>query len=1034
MPLPRGLSHPSNGPPFNNLHRPTPPQHKYLHKAPDSLRVNTTQLRKTLSGRMNVNNEVEMFQMFRYVSAGEAFYRTVNFPMHASDVGCTRLSCHLEGKDWVGKESDAEMSQLLAYYKRPGPLVALKFIDYYANFSVSKATAADLSAHVVGGGDLLYKPGGSASSFYVDGSVPRNKVAERRGMHVARMFTVPVTKGEHYYLRLLLTHVPARSYEDLRTHGATTYDTFREAAEAHGLLSTEREFIDALGRDVMQCETTTPADLRHTFVMMVLQGGDKVPVTDLYERFKYYMSTDLTIAGHACSPGKFAEAVYCRLQHAAWREYDPDDPDNVRDLADHPVHEFHLLRKLEDLILANSTSTLEDFGLPSPGAFAKRRVAGSSRPDIERFLEQALYVAPGMEQPRGDDAKHVAFLRTHFAGNFPELLTGGALKALLRGAPVGEAVAANYFIDVDPLAEEARFTELYATLNAEQREFADAALAGLAHQKARMDALAEGRPVPPLPAGTNAFFHLQARGGRGKSYVTKCIIAKALSMGLVVVVSAFSGVAAVLLPGGQTCHRTYGLMLDVSEPLPSPLSTGSAQGKLLGVAALHVIDEVECLHRYLFEAAVDVSTRCVNAVWGTATKEPFGGAMALISGDWHQTLPITAGLSNDEVTINSLVRSSYLFARFKTTVLTLAERNKGDASLDEWQSALSVNRAPGPDELEEGEEPPTARKVYVPIGKGVFATDDEDAALEWLFGDGVNPRHAMLSAINSVVDSINDKVLARYVPGPVILAHAAHERAEHSEGAGGGDAMSKTYATVEYMASAKQHGVPAATLKLKKGCVLLLTRNLLNSLGLVNGTRLILLSDPPADGDSLRVLHVETVPPEGSRALPQQFFLPRINFAMTTPGGLQFIRRHFPVRLADATTPTKAQGQTLIKVCGDTRHENFSHGTGYVTNSRTRTFATLGFLHATPPPGKPPTFVNVVLQRALTVGRLEAHVPRREPVVVMDYSSDESGDSEDAPWARKEQERGVARPARLLKGAMTTTARRKQINRAAMGE
>lgn len=225
-------------------------------------------------------------------------------------------------------------------------------------------------------------------------------------------------------------------------------------------------------------------------------------------------------------------------------------------------------------------------------------------------------------------------------------------------------------------------------------------------------------------------------------------------------------------------------MLDVSEPLPSPLSTGSAQGKLLGVAALHVIDEVECLHRYLFEAAVDVSTRCVNAVWGTATKEPFGGAMALISGDWHQTLPITAGLSNDEVTINSLVRSSYLFARFKTTVLTLAERNKGDASLDEWQSALSVNRAPGPDELEEGEEPPTARKVYVPIGKGVFATDDEDAALEWLFGDGVNPRHAMLSALNSVVDSINDKVLARYVPGPVILAHAAHERAEHSEGAG----------------------------------------------------------------------------------------------------------------------------------------------------------------------------------------------------------------------------------------------------------
>jgi len=981
---------------------------------------------------MNINNEVEMFQQFRYLSAGEAFYRTVNFPMHATTVGCTRLSCHLEGKDWVGKESDAEESQLLAYFKRPGPLEALTFTTYYANFNVSKASEADLAAHVVGGGDLLYEPGGGASSFYVDGSVPRNKVAERRGMHVARMYTVPVTKGEHYYLRLLLTHVPARSFEALRTHGATTYDTFREAAEAHGLLTTEREFIDALGRDVMQCETTTPADLRHTFAMMVLQGGDKVPVTDLYERFKYYMATDLTIAGHACSPGNYAEAVYCRLDWAAWREYDPDDPDNVRDLAEHPVHEFHLLRKLQELIESNSASTLEDFGLPSPGAFAKRRVAGSSRPDIERVLEQALYVAPGMEQPLGDDAKHVAFLRSHFARTLPELLTGSALKALHRGAPQGEAVAANHLIYVDPLAEEARFNEIYATLNAEQRVFADAALAGLVHQKARADALAEGRPVPPLPAGTSALFHLQARGGRGKSYVTKCIIAKALSMGLVVVVSAFSGVAAVLLPGGQTCHRTYGLMIDVSEPLPSPLSTGCAQGKLLGVASLHIIDEVECLHRYLFEAAADVSTRCVNAMWGTATEEPFGGAMAIISGDWHQTLPITTGFSNDEVTINSLVRSSHLFSRFKTTVLTLAERNKGDASLDAWQSALSVNRAPGPDELADGEEPPTARRVFVPTGAGVFATVDEDKALEWLFGDGVNPRHAMLCATNSTVDSINDKVLDRYVPGTVILAHAAHERAEQSEGAGGGDAMSKTYATVEYMATARQHGVPAATLRLKKGCVLLLTRNLLNSLGLVNGTRLILLSDPPAEGDSLRVLHVQTVPPEGSRAPPTDFFLPRINFSMTTPGGLMFVRRQFPVRLAYATTPNKAQGQTLIKVCVDTRHENFSHGTGYVSNSRTRTFSHLGYLHAPPLPGKQPTFVNVVLQRALTAGRLDAHVQQREPVEVVDYSSDESG--EDAPWATRLQERNVARPARPVAGAMSQTERRKQINRAARGE
>jgi hypothetical protein len=148
---------------------------------------------------------------------------------------------------------------------------------------------------------------------------------------------------------------------------------------------------------------------------------------------------------------------------------------------------------------------------------------------------------------------------------------------------------------------------------------------------------------------------------------------------------------------------------------------------------------------------------------------------------------------------------------------------------------------------------------------------------------------------------------------------------------------------------------------------MILTRNMLSTLGSVNGTRLRLLSDVPPDGSSLPVLHVETV----GMGEPRQFFLPRIIFELTTPGVLKFVRRQFPVRLAYAFTSNKAQGQTIIKCVYDKGHENFSHGTAYVANSRTTGFAALGFLHAPLPeddPGGRPTFVNFVLQRALAQG------------------------------------------------------------------
>jgi hypothetical protein len=184
------------------------------------------------------------------------------------------------------------------------------------------------------------------------------------------------------------------------------------------------------------------------------------------------------------------------------------------------------------------------------------------------------------------------------------------------------------------------YTDMYATLNSEQKTFVDRACRALQHQVTRREALLNGTPVPAIPSDER-YLHLQARGGRGKSYVTRCIIAKALSMRLMVCVSSFAGIAAILLPHGQTCHKTYGLPLETTEFVPSSLTTRSAQGLLLAEAALHIVDEADCLHKHLFTAASEVTTRCVNEKWGIKCGLPFGGAAVLLAADKHQSLPIT---------------------------------------------------------------------------------------------------------------------------------------------------------------------------------------------------------------------------------------------------------------------------------------------------------------------------------------------------------------------------------------------------------
>ena len=59
---------------------------------------------RRLHGARVTQSQVLIYQLFRYLCAGEAFYRTVDCDMSHSTADVTRLSADLEGQDWVGAE------------------------------------------------------------------------------------------------------------------------------------------------------------------------------------------------------------------------------------------------------------------------------------------------------------------------------------------------------------------------------------------------------------------------------------------------------------------------------------------------------------------------------------------------------------------------------------------------------------------------------------------------------------------------------------------------------------------------------------------------------------------------------------------------------------------------------------------------------------------------------------------------------------------------------------------------------------------
>jgi ATP-dependent DNA helicase PIF1 len=191
--------------------------------------------------------------------------------------------------------------------------------------------------------------------------------------------------------------------------------------------------------------------------------------------------------------------------------------------------------------------------------------------------------------------------------------------------------------------------------------------------------------------------------------------------------------------------------------------------------------------------------------------------------------------------------------------------------------------------------------------------------------------HAIVCSNNQDVDAINDYIV-NLIPDEDVQYLSCNTISKSSEYIPDFDVLYPT----EFLNSTSVNGFPNHKLMLKKGVIVMLLRNLNQTMGLCNGTRLLVTKL----GQRVLCCIILTGCKVGTKV-----FILRIDLGTTDvkwPFTLQ--RTQFPMQICYAITINKSQGQTLSIVGLYLRKPVFTHGQVYVAVSRTTTRSELGIL------------------------------------------------------------------------------------------
>ncbi|XP_042035336.1 uncharacterized protein LOC121781700 [Salvia splendens] len=198
---------------------------KYINKGHD--RVTTSFFQFGANGSDQLQDEISLYYDCKYISSCEAAWRILGFEIQYKDPSIERLSFHLPNE------------QSVIFYERESLDNVLNRNTIHQSKFLGWMDANKIYSE---GRDLTYGEFPTKFMWKTDHWQPR-----KQRFSIGRLFYVPPSSGDIYYLRCLLNIFKgATSYEDIRRVNGVQYDTFRDACFALGLLDDDKEYVDGI--------------------------------------------------------------------------------------------------------------------------------------------------------------------------------------------------------------------------------------------------------------------------------------------------------------------------------------------------------------------------------------------------------------------------------------------------------------------------------------------------------------------------------------------------------------------------------------------------------------------------------------------------------------------------------------------------------------------------------------------------------------------------------------------------------------------